>query len=777
MTSHVRPRAFGLDVIRVLAALGVVVTHVSFATGVVNPQRWSSPLRDVLPRLDVGVNVFFVLSGLLVTRPFVRRFLAGADQGPLSIYARRRLSRIYPLYWVVLAVVLLTASARPSWPQILADALLVHPYRPAWAIGPITQSWTLATEVAFYAFVPLWFAALRWFAVRSGSRTADSRAKLLAFGLAGWVLVALVWRVAVVAVTDRFVIGVPGAVDTRGALLTWLPNHLDAFAVGAAMALWLESGRSRVLRTWTRIGCYVVSAAALWTASTALGLPPVFTGFDGPQTLGRHALFVVCAATLVLPSAAALSRPRTEQTVDAADAVPTVAVRRFVGPGWVPRIATGAALASYGVYLWHQWVTDQWFLRRHLPEFQAAFPSALLVVIVVSFALAGVTYWSVERPAGALALGTPFRGVVQTDADGVPLAARRLGRQRHLDGLRGLSILAVLATHVVFLDDGNGRFALRGGFLGVDVFLALSAFLIGAVLLREMDETGSVDGASFARRRLRRLSPPLVVFLVVQATVAVAWIGTALREEIFQAVLALTYTANWQLSFGHQPPYALVHLWSLSLEGQFYLLMAVGLWSLRRRLHRPDLVVAGLVLAAVGVALWRMYLYRRGVELPALYERTGARADSMFLGVAAAVAWRSRLLSDRGFRVLGGVGLVILAVAAVVAEPGAEWLFRGGFTLIAACSATAVAAAATGSGLVARVGGVRFLRWVGAISYSLYLWHLPIYLWVVHAAPDASLVVKVGVAVPASFLVAWISFRLIESRTLAPWRRTVSPGT
>ncbi|MBS1838824.1 MAG: acyltransferase, partial [Actinobacteria bacterium] len=339
VTSHVRPRAFGLDVIRVLAALAVVVTHVAFVTGVVNPQRWSSPLRDVLPRLDVGVNVFFVLSGLLVTRPFVRRYLAGSAQGPLSAYARRRLSRIYPLYWVVLGVVVLTAATRPSWTQLLADALLVHTYRPAWAIGPITQSWSLATEVAFYAFVPVWFAVLRRLAVRFGCHTAGSRSKLLAAGLVGWVLVALAWRVGVVVCTDRFVVGVPGAVDTRGALLTWLPNHLDAFAVGAALGLWLESGRARVLTPWARISCYAAAAGALWTASNALGLPPVFTGFDGPQTLWRHALFVVCAGALVAPSAAALSRVGV--------------TRRAWTPALVTRLATGAALASYGVYLWH----------------------------------------------------------------------------------------------------------------------------------------------------------------------------------------------------------------------------------------------------------------------------------------------------------------------------------------------------------------------------------------------------------------------------------------
>jgi len=779
VTSHVdarggAPRAFGLDVVRVLAALGVLVTHVAFATGVVNPQRWSSPLRHLLPRLDVGVSIFFVLSGLLVTRPFIRRFLAGAHQGPVGLYARRRLSRIYPLYWVILAVVLLTAtSVRPSWPQIVADVLLVHPYNPSWAIGPITQSWSLATELAFYAFVPLWFWLCRAWCDYRRVEDTGRRTRFLVAGLIGWVLVAMAWRVGVVVLTDRYVLGTPGAVDTRGALLTWLPNHLDTFAVGAAMALWLESGRAVALGLWTRIGCYLVAAAALWTASNALGLPPVYTGFDGPQTLGRHALFVLCAAVLVLPSAAVLGARRdvgrshagvsgTAGTAGAADAGGRT-------PEWAMRVATAAAFASYGIYLWHQWVTDQWFERRGLPDFQAAFLPAVVVVAVGSTVLAAITYWSVERPSSSLALGSPFPGPAAAAA----AEPRQLGRQRHLDGLRGLAVLAVLATHVVFLDSGNERFALRGGFLGVDVFLALSGFLIGAVLLRELDGTGTIDGLSFGRRRLRRLYPPLVVFLAIQGVVAVVWIGTSFGEEIVQAVLALTFTSNWQLSFGHQPPFALVHIWSLSLEGQFYVLMAVGIWALRRRLRRPDLVVAGLVLGSVAVALWRMYLYRVGVSLPALYERTGARADSMLLGVAAAIVWRSGIVSDRRIRVAGAVGLAFLAVAAVIAAPGAEWLFRGGFTLIAAASAAAVAAAATGTGAVAAIGGVKALRWVGTISYSLYLWHLPIYLWVVHAAPDAPVVLKVVVAVSASFLAAWLSFRLVESRVLAPWRRTV----
>ena len=742
-------RAFGLDVARVLAAVGVVITHVAFETGVVNPLRWSSPLRDLLPRLDVGVSVFFVLSGLLVGRPFVRAALGDAPPPALGEYVRRRASRIYPVYLFVLVFVVVASGAGGRGPaQLAADALLVHVYVPRWAIGPITQSWTLATEIAFYAFLPLWFGVTRSVFERRGTDRA-ARVRWTAAGLCVWVLVALAWRFGVLAVTPQYVLGRPGTVDTRGALLTWLPNHLDEFAVGVGLALWVQSGRARSLSVVARLVTYAVGAAALWTASTALGLSPAFTGFDGRQTVLRHLLFVVCAAAVVAPSALAGQARRSGAA--------------WTPPAWAGTVVTGAALGSYGLYLWHQWVTTEWFRTQGLRAFVAPFPTALAVVVVGGSVLAGATYWLVERPADLLVAG---RGGV------APRTPRQLGPVPALDGLRGLSILAVLATHVVFLDGGRDRFSLPGGFLGVDVFLALSGFLIGLVLLREVDGTGTLDAQDFARRRARRLYPPLVVFLVVEGLVAVLLVGTALREQGLQSLLSLTFTANWQLTFGHQPPFALVHLWSLALEGQFYVLLAVGVWALRRRLGRPDRLVAWCVVGAAVVALWRLWLLRHGTSLPALYERTDARLDSMLLGLAAALVWRSRLMSTARMRWVGLGGLVVLAACWVVARPSSEWLYMGGFTAVAAAAAVAVAAAATGGGPVARIGNLRALRWVGMISFSLYLWHLPVYLWVVDLMPTAPLVAKVAVAVPASFLAGWLGFVLVERRVLATWRRS-----
>lgn len=348
-------------------------------------------------------------------------------------------------------------------------------------------------------------------------------------------------------------------------------------------------------------------------------------------------------------------------------------------------------------------------------------------------------------------------------------ATRELSRHAGLDGLRGMAILAVLGTHVVFLDGGSTTWSLRGGFLGVDVFLVLSGFLIGGVLIREVASSGSLDGGRFTRRRAARLLPPLVVLLVLQAAGSLL-LGSGWQEQLRQILLSLTFTANWQMEFGHHPPYEVVHLWSLSLEVQFYAIAAVLVWVLRRRLGSSRGILAGLCAAAIVVMCWRWFLFERGAEVGSLYERTDTRADSLFLGIAAVIVWRERLVPDRAIRWAGALGVVVLAGCFVLAGNTDPWLYRAGFTLIALAAAAAVAAAATGGGVVAWMGSRRWLCWVGTISFSLYLWHMPMYIWTVRVLPDAPLWLVALIAVPSSFLAAIVSFRFVEARTLAVWR-------
>ncbi|MEZ5239397.1 MAG: acyltransferase, partial [Microthrixaceae bacterium] len=303
----------------------------------------------------------------------------------------------------------------------------------------------------------------------------------------------------------------------------------------------------------------------------------------------------------------------------------------------------------------------------------------------------------------------------------------------------------------------SSTWALRGGFLGVDVFLGLSAFLIAAVLLRELDENrirgagARFDIGGYAKRRVRRLYPAMLLLLVVSGIVAVALIGRDMAERVRQSLPAVASLANWQSSWGDPLPFELVHLWSLSLEAQFYLIMALGFWFGRRHLDRPRALVSTLVVAALLVALWRNHLLDAGVPLEDLYQRTDTRADSMLLGVAAALSWRSRLLGERAARVLGSLAAVGLGLAFVLVEVDSVWLYRGGFTLVAAAAALVVMSVASGPGVLSTLAGAGFLRWVGEVSYSLYLWHLPVFVWTVMLLGDRSpLLLKAPIALAAS---------------------------
>lgn len=775
-------RSFGLDIARVLAAIAVLISHVAFVTGVVNPERWDSWLRLILPRLDVGVPVFFVLSGLLVGRPFVRSLVRNTDAPDLATFTLRRFARIFPLYWVVLAATLaFGAGAAPSPQRLVATMALVHIYVPGWAIGPITQSWTLATEISFYAFMPLW----AWWMRRRMVSVTDQlqRSRWIGRSLAGWALIALVFRLAVIAGTNVYDYEDPSAVDLRGALLTWLPNHLDVFAAGVWFAVLLERRRlgETVLvkrvedRPWVasipaRLWCYFGATLALLIASTGLDLPPLHTGFDGRQTVLRHGLFAVAATLAVAPSA--LQGPsRRWGALD-------VRLASWVRVG---------ALGTYGVYLWHQVVTEWWFDWRDLADFNAPFPTALFVVVAVSAALAALTYHAVERwslpalskvltapvlssPVGSSSSGASSTGASSADGSATAPRPRLLGATPALDGLRGLAIAAVLGTHYIFAVPGAEHRFLRGGFLGVDVFLVLSGFLISATLLRERDRTGTVRLGAFLTRRARRLLPPLVLFFLVHATVT-AVIGDSLREEAIQAATALTFISNWQLSFGHHPPFDLVHLWSLAVEGQLYVLCGVAVAIAHRWLDRTREVLLALGAAAAAVMAWRYLSFRMGHDLEALYERTDVRADSMVIGAMAAVAWRARLVPKRVASTCGLIGGVFLLGAWMWTSAGSAWLFAGGFTLVAAASAAVALDVVDADGsVIGAIAGWAPLRSLGRISYSLYLWHLPIFVWFARGLPDMHGPLRYAVAVVVSVAVASISYALVERRVVSARR-------
>lgn len=354
-----------------------------------------------------------------------------------------------------------------------------------------------------------------------------------------------------------------------------------------------------------------------------------------------------------------------------------------------------------------------------------------------------------------------------------------LGYRPALDGLRAVAITMVLCHHAVAVLTTRRDLPL-GGFLGVDVFFVLSGFLITSLLLAER----RLDRAAMGRfylRRARRLLPAVIVYLVVHG-VAAALLGRDPGQELRTSLAALLYVANWAETFGWDLAPDQVHLWSLSVEEQFYALwppvLALALaWGRRgRRLVR---VLAGAVLA---IAAWRLVLVTLLGAGPQVFFRTDARADTILVGALLAAAlhggWRP---SPRLCRVAGWSGSALIAYAFIEAAELMDLIYRGGFTVLAIGAAGVVLACLDGHWAPARLLARPMPVLVGRLSYSLYLWHL-LCFGLVASLHQGPLPVRLALAIAASFACAGLSYRFVErpwlgrARPLAMARESAAPA-
>lgn len=351
-------------------------------------------------------------------------------------------------------------------------------------------------------------------------------------------------------------------------------------------------------------------------------------------------------------------------------------------------------------------------------------------------------------------------------------AGETVGANRYpgLDGLRGIAIAAVVLFH--------GGVALPGGALGVDLFLVLSGHLITTLLIRELDGSGRVDLGGFWGRRLRRLLPALlVVVTVVAVRGALGGDGdpAALRGD---ALATLGYVANWRFAladggyfaaFGAPSP--LRHAWSLAVEEQWYLLWPPALWGLWRLLgRRPALLTTTLLVLAVGSA---GLMARWADDLDRVHYGTDTRAQGLLVGAALAVWLRHRPVrswrpASRRRAALAAVPAAAVVGAAFVVAKGTEpWLYRGGHLAFAAAGAVVVVGALLPGPLRAALS-LRPLRWLGAISYGLYLWHWPLFVWLTPSSTGVEGWPLFGLRTAASLAAAVASARWVEQ----PFRRT-----
>jgi peptidoglycan/LPS O-acetylase OafA/YrhL len=331
-----------------------------------------------------------------------------------------------------------------------------------------------------------------------------------------------------------------------------------------------------------------------------------------------------------------------------------------------------------------------------------------------------------------------------------------------LDGLRALAVVAVLAFH-------DGR--LRGGFLGVSTFFTLSGFLITGLLLDEWQRTRRVSLTAFFGRRVRRLLPAAVAGVLLAAFVAVHLHDrTTSRAFPLDAFAALANLANWRFFASGQSysalfttPSPLQHYWSLAVEEQFYLVLApltVGLLVVLRGRRSALLGALATLAAASFVDGWIVSAH----NLDRAYYGTDTRALEFLVGSLIAVAVSGRVIEWRASRALAIAGPVALAamVWANLHFPVADHALYHGVLLAYACAGGIVVLAARERGLIRAVCSLRPMRALGRISYGVYVFHWPIFLWLTPQRTGLSPLALTAERVAVTLVVATASFVLLE---------------
>ncbi|WP_246007762.1 acyltransferase family protein [Gordonia oryzae] len=322
------------------------------------------------------------------------------------------------------------------------------------------------------------------------------------------------------------------------------------------------------------------------------------------------------------------------------------------------------------------------------------------------------------------------------------------GRIRHalgLDGLRGIAVVAVAVYHFYAP-------AMPGGYLGVDIFFVLSGFLITSLLVRERGVTRTTSLPRFWQRRVRRILPAAVTVLVVCTAIAGLIGGDVAVALVEQFLGSLFFVNNWvQIAQSHSyfadtTPQIFMHYWSLAIEEQFYLvwplLFIATLWVLRRLRLRTQLrVLAGVaaLLASASVAAM-VLLFDPNTDPSRVYFGSDTHSFGLLIGVVLALlvtapdadardSW-PRWVGARAATIvawtLAPAAFIALVVLLFTLPDTAPITYRGGLVSASLLTACVVHNAIRDTGPVAALLRVPVLRWLGQRSFSLYLWHWPV---------------------------------------------------
>lgn len=353
----------------------------------------------------------------------------------------------------------------------------------------------------------------------------------------------------------------------------------------------------------------------------------------------------------------------------------------------------------------------------------------------------------------------------------------KLQNSRYMPGLDGLRAVAVIAIIIYHL---NPRW-LPGGFLGVDTFFVISGYLITSLLLREYYDNQMIDLKNFWIRRFRRLIPAVFFMAGVVITYVLIFESGIIQTVKEDGIATLIYMSNWwyiieEVSyFEASEPRPFIHLWSLAIEEQFYIIWPAVLLILLLKFKNYKHIMLVTFLMTFISLLWMMILTVPYEDNSRVYFGTDTRLHTLLLGVLLAFVWPPfRLKRDIDHKVklwIDGIGIsavLILIIFFITVDDSSHWIYYGGLYLITLTTLLLIASSVHPSTVLPKLLGNPLFLWIGTRSYSLYLWHYPIITlinmnFVQGQIPFYIILIEVLL----TLIFAEISFRWIET----PFRR------
>lgn len=661
-------RFSGLDGLRAVAALAVFFHHVGFWSSA----TFDSSLGGYLARLDIGVPVFFMLSGFLMFRPVAVSVIDSTPLRPASEHLWRRGLRIYPAFWVALAViVLLTSETFGSAGGAITTVLLVHIHWPNHVIGPMPQAWSLATEIAFYAFLPILARTAR--PLLAGRRRSVRTAGLAAM-IAGLYLISLFFRL--------FAYGLGN--DWTPALTLWLPAVADYFAIGMALAVahvGLTPGtvvRDRLERWAGPAGWWWLAGAALFVlVSQGLGLARGVAHAGWPREMLRQFFYGAIGFTLLFPLVFGAGTP-------------SLLRRRVSG-----RAMSWLGTVSYSFYLWHMvfivhhWRPMEWVVERVWDAtvrtgwfetlfgwvgatgfLNSRFPVLAITAIVPTLAVAAASHYLVERPA--MVLGRRLRRPVAdpTPAETVVSRLAEVWRAASFRARLGVIAAGALAVRFAYVLIAKRNQTLEPGevFPGDQFYYALAgdALADGKGFVVPWHHVLIAEGLAPAGSAAAHAAdhPPLTALAAALAGLLPGEPGThMLGQRLTMAVIGVAAVV-------------VIGLLARSVAGPTAGLIAAGLAAVHAGFWINDGLVMSEALIALATAgvLWAAVRCRRApsaaraVELGA-WIGVAALARSEALLLAPLVAVPVVMAGSAGWRARAARSAAALAATAVVLAP------------------------------------------------------------------------------------------------------------